>query len=226
MKTSNISKIFPRKDSDSKQNNHIFNENENNIDNKYLKIEQKQSQINCSNKEEKYRMHDKIHKNSIFDKNYGQKISLDSQANQSTTSKTQRNINISKDNNKELSFDQYLEELKKKYEKDDIYYVGIDETMDKNYYLYSFCCYCNNLAFAYKDKVSCVNKCFLFDVPTDEFNDKYTMDRFMESFNDFFEFHFECNGEIIYLFMGEQKKPYFICSACDTATLANVGVEL
>ena len=141
MKTNNISKIFPRNDSDSKQKNHIFNENENNIDNKYLKIEQKQSQINCSNKEEKYRMHDKIHKNSIFDKNYGQKISLDSQANQSTTSKTQRNINISKDNNKELSFDEYLEELKKKYEEDDIYYVGIDETMDKNYYLYSFCCY-------------------------------------------------------------------------------------
>ncbi len=182
--------------------------------------------MNCLEKEEKYRIHDKIHKNNIFDKNYGQKISLNPQANQSNTSKTQRNIKIPENNNHELTFVQYCEELNKKYEEDPIYYVCMDETTDKNYYLYSFCFLCHNLAFAYKDQVSCVNKCFLLDVKTDEFNDTYTLDSFMESLYDFFDFHFECNGDVIYLFMGEKKKPYFICSVCDKATLANIGIEI
>ena len=73
MNANNISNNFLNADSDSKQNNHIFNENENNIDSKYYKIEQSQPKINNLEKEEKYKIHDQNHKKNIFDKNYGQK---------------------------------------------------------------------------------------------------------------------------------------------------------
>jgi hypothetical protein len=226
MKANNISNNFLNADSDSKQNIQIFNENENNIDSKYYKIEQSQPKINNLEKEEKYKIHDQNHKKNIFDKNYGQKISLNSQANQSTTSKTQRNIKLSKDKCKDLSLDQYIEELNKKYEEDPIYYESMDETTDKNYYLFAFCYFCDHLAFAYKDQVTCVNKCFSYDIKTEEFSEKYPLDLFLESHYDFFDFHFECNGDIIFLFFDEKKKPFFICSVCDKKILEKAGIEL
>ena len=85
MKENNTSNNFLLNDSNTSQKNYIFNENEDNLNNKYLKIEQKEN--DSLKNEEKYKIYENSHKKKIFEKNYGQKISLFSQANQSTTSK-------------------------------------------------------------------------------------------------------------------------------------------
>ena len=220
MKANNISNNFLSNNSELFSNNHSFNENENYINKKYFKLEQKQSDINASNKEEKYKIYDTIHKKAIFEKNYGEKISLYSQANQSTTSKTKSKRNLPENKKDSLSLDEYIEELKHKYEEDPIYFESMDESINKKYYLYSFCFFCHHLAFAYEDQVTCVNKCFLMKIKTEEFSQKYTLDNLLESHFDFSEGHLECNGDIILIYIDEKKKePFFICNVCDKEIL-------
>ena len=138
MKTNNISNNFLFSNSYLFHKNHSFNENENYINKNNLKIEQKQYDINSLNKEEKYKIYDTIHKKEIFEKNYGEKISLFTQANQSTTSKSKskskRNFPENKYN--DLLLDEYIEELKHKYENDPTFYESMDKTINKKYYLF------------------------------------------------------------------------------------------
>ena len=53
-------------------------------------------------------------------------------------------------------------------------------------------------------------------IKTEEFNDKYSLDNFLVSYNDFYKDHLEWKSDIIPLFIDEEKKePFFICSVCD-----------
>ena len=76
MKENNTSNNFLLNDSNTSPKKYIFNENENenNLNNKYLKIEQKEN--DSLKNEEKYKIYENSHKKKIFEKNYGQKISL------------------------------------------------------------------------------------------------------------------------------------------------------
>ena len=216
--------LFFNKNNSSKESICI-KENKNNLDDKYLKIEQKHDEKQSLNNEEKYKNYDNAHKKIIFEKNYGQKISLYSQSNQPTTSKSKNKKNIIVDRKKDLSLEEYLEELKRKYDEDPIYFESMDKSNNKYYYRFSGCFFCHNLAFAYKDKVTCLNKCFTMDVQTNEFNDDYTLDNFLESHYEFYYDHIECNANIIPIYIDEKRKePYFICYSCDKEILKKAGI--
>ena len=183
-------------------------------------------------KEEKIKEFDNFHKNNIFQKNYAQKISLFSNSNQSTTSKSKsknknyiiKNNNI---NNDEMTLDQYIEKIKQKYEDNPFYFESMDKSYNENYYKFSFCLFCHNIAFAFKNKVSCINKCFIMDVNTDEFTPKYKLDYFLESHYDFYYFHMECGGDIIPIYIDDKKKDvFFICTACDNKIFLRNGIVL
>lgn len=197
------------------------------LNNKYLKERLKHDENVSLNKEERYKNFDKFHKQYIFDKNYSQKISLFSQANQVTTNKSKDKRNFNTKKNNDLSLDEYLEELKQQYDEDPMYFESMNETTHKYFYRFSFCFFCHHLAFAYKDKVTCVNKCFIMDIQTSEFNKDYTLDHLLESHYEYYENHLECNSDIIPLYIDEKsKQPFFICTNCDGKILEANGIIL
>ena len=123
--------------------------------------------------------------------------------------------------------DQYIEELKQKYEEDPIFFECMDKSYNEYYYKYSFCPFCHCLCFAYMDKVACVNKCFIMDILTEEFSEKFEVDNFLDCYENFHDMHFDCNGEIIPIYINHKKKSvYFICTGCDGEILKNVGIFL
>ena len=231
MKTNEISNIFLSDNTDLKQKEYFFNECENDINNKYKNYEYQQNENYSLNKEEKYKEYEIKHKKNIFNKNYKKKISLFTQSNQDTLSKTKSKKNIVPNNNNstnnELSFEQYIEYLKKKFEEDPLQFENMDETNNKYYYRFSFCFFCHHIAFAYKDQISCFNRCCTMQVRTDEFNENYTLSNFLESHYEFYYDHIECNGEIIPIYINKKKKePYFICDVCDKKILEKLGIDL
>ena len=235
--------IFLYEDSNSKQSCHSYNIGENEINKRYKYLAMKMEEDNIDNKEEKYQNYLESRKKNIFNKNYGKKISLYTQSNLDTSnkskSKSKRNLiqknNIQKkypnpinENEKEdLTLDQYREKIKKKYEEDNIYFANIDEENPKYCYLFSFCFFCHFPAFAYKDHISCINKCIDMKIRTNEFSENYTLDNFLESHYEYSSNHFECGGDIIPLFIDEKnKEPYFICNVCDNEIFKKLGIKL
>ena len=243
MEVNNNKNIFLYEDSNSKQSCHSYNIGENEINNRYKNFELKMEEDNIDNKEEKYQNYLDSRKKSVFNKNYGKKISLFTQSNQDTSnkskSKSKRNLthknNIENDysnsneekEKEDLTLDQYREEIKKKYEEDEIYFANMNETNNKYYYLHSFCFFCHYPAFAYKDQVSCINNCINMKIRTNEFSENFTLDYFLEYHFEFCSDHLECNGDIIPLFIDEKTKvPFFICTYCDKEVLEKVGIKL
>ena len=239
MEINNNKNIFLYTDSNSQQSCYSYNIDENEINNRYKNLELKMEESDIDNKEEKYQKYYNSRKKYIFNKNYGKKISLFTQSNQDTSnkskSKSKRNL-IHKKNiehncfNKEtdeLTLEQYIEELKKKYDEDPIYFENMDKINNIYYYRFSFCFFCHHPAFAYRDEVSCINKCFNMKIRTNEFSENYTLDNFLESHFEFCSNHMECNGDIIPLFINEKtKEPFFICTNCDNKILEKIGIKL
>lgn len=245
MEVNNNKNIFLYEDSDSKQSCHSYNIDENEINTRYKNLDLKMDKSSIDNKEEKYKSYLNSHKKLVFDKNYGKKISLFTQSNQDTSnkSKSKSKRNLIKKNNTEnnysnsinerekekedLTLEQYIEEIKKKYDEDPIYFENMEELDNRNYYRFSFCFFCHYPAFAYKDEITCINKCYDMKIRTNEFSENYTLDNFLSSHFDFCSNHMECNGVIIPLFIDEKtKEPFFICTNCDDKILEKVGIKL
>ena len=103
----------------------------------------------------------------------------------------------------------------------------IDKTNNKYYYRFGFCLFCHHLAFVYKDRVMCVSKCIDYNIKTDEFDETYTLENFIDELYYFSTNHYECNGNIIPMFIDDVKKEaFFICTACDKETFDKVGITL
>ena len=227
MKTNNIINSFLFQNSESKQDNNIFNDDENDINKKYKQLEQRQDDINSFKKEEKYKLYENNHKKYVFNKNYGQKISIFSQSCLETSSKSKSKKDLLQEKSRELTVEQFFKAIKRKYEDDPVYFEMIDETNNKYYYRFGFCLFCHHLAFAYKDRVMCVNKCIDYNIKTDEFDETYTLENFLDELYYFSTNHYECNGNIIPMFIDDVKKEaFFICTACDKETFNKVGITL
>ena len=211
----------------SQQKNFIYNESEeeNDIIKKYLKIELNQAENYSLKSEEKHKIYENTHKMKIFEKNYGQKIALFGKKHQNKLSKNNQE-NLKENKNNSVFLDEYIKELKQNYEDDPSFYDSMDELINKYYYQYSPCPFCQNLAFAYKDIISCVNKCFIFKVKTSEFSENCTLNSLLDSHNEYSYDHLECNGDVIPLYIAEKKRYYFFCSVCDKDILEKNGIIL
>ena len=209
MEANNKKNIFLYKYSNYYQNYYLNNIDENEI---YKNIELKMDKNNRDNKEEKYMNYFNSRNKRIFNKIYGKKISLF----------TQSNLDI------ELTIEQYIEELKKKYHENPMHPEDIKELNNRYYYRFSLCFFCHCPAFAYNDEVSCINKCFNVIVRTNAFNENHTLDNFLKSHFEFCSKHTKCNGHFIPILINEKiKEPYFICTNCDNELLENYfGIKL
>jgi hypothetical protein len=105
----------------------------------------------------------------------------------------------------------YIENLKQKYKEDPNYFDSMNSSNNKEYFRYSFCFSCHNLAVAYQDKVICTNGCYKLDINTDEFNSNYTLDMFLEEYYKFTSNHLFCDKEnIIPIYIDNEKKILFL----------------
>ena len=92
----------------------------------------------------------------------------------------------------------------------------MDKSNNKYYYLFSFCFFCQKPVVACDDKVICINGCFNLPVPTEDFNDNYTLDQFLDEHHEFVSDHLICDGDIIPIYVdNEEQKAFFICTKCD-----------
>ena len=175
-------------------------------------------------KEEKYREILNSHKKLLFNKNYGHKIDVFSKSNQLTNNKS-KNQPIIQHNN---SLETYIEELKEKYKENPIFFENMNSSNNKYFYRFSFCFFCHNLVVAYQDKVICINGCFTLDVNTDDFNNNYTLDMFLEEYSNFTSNHLFCNKEdIIPIYVDNEKRStFFICSKCDKKIFDKADIVL
>lgn len=241
--TNNNKNVFLYTDSGSKQSCYSYNIDENKINDRYKNLELKMEGNDIDNKEEKYQQYYNSRKKCIFEKNYGKKISLFTQSNQDTSNKSkskskrnlikdkiipvENNYNNNSYDEKDLTVQQYREEIKKKFDDDPIYFESMNEENNKYHYRHCFCFFCHFPAFAYKDEVTCINKCFNMKIRTDEFDDNYTLTNFLDDHYNFYSDHFECGGEIIPMFIDEKtREPYFICNVCDGKDLKKIGIIL
>ena len=157
-------------------------------------------------------------------KNYGNKIKGIENSNNFTNNKNNEYILIKPEN---YPLDKYFEQLKQYYINDPIFFENMNITNNKYHYLFSFCPFCQNLVVACDDKVICTNGCYNFGVRTDEFNNKYTLDKFVESYYEYTSEHLQCDGKIIPIYVDNQEEyAFFICSNCDQKTLNRFGIIL
>ncbi len=113
---------------------------------------------------------------------------------------------------------------------------------NKYHYLFSFCFNCQNPVVACDDKVICINftifnhfyfickndnGCYKLDIETDEFNDNYTLDKFLDEYREFSSDHLLCNGDIIPIYVdNEAENAFFLCTKCDQEMLSKSGITL
>ena len=230
MEEKNFSNIMLFNNSNYMQKNYSFNENENEntISKKYLKMKLKETaNDSLKNEEEKYKINKNSHKNKIFQKNYGQKISSFYQLNSSTTNESKSENNLLENQSNDLLIDEYINELKEKFNDDLIFSEIMNKNINNYDHIFSSCPFCHHLAFAYKDVVSCFNKCFMMNVKICEINDKYTFDNLLNSYYEYCLYHLKCNGDIIPLFIDDKtKKPFYICTNCDKDIFEKNGIIL
>ena len=175
-------------------------------------------------KEEKFKEKNNSHKIYLFNAIYAKKVNSSIQSNQMTINKSKRQSILK---SRHISLDDYIDQIKKKYEEDPIYFESMNKTNNKYHYLFSFCFFCQKPVVACDDKVICINGCFNIDVPTEDFNNDYTLDKFLDEHYEFSSDHLICNGDIIPIYVdNEEQKAFFICTKCDKDIFSRAGIEL
>lgn len=126
-----------------------------------------------------------------------------------------------------ISLDKYIETIKYKYNEDPLFFESMNSSNNKYFYLFSFCYFCQNPVVACEDKVICTKGCYKLDVKTEEFNENYTLDKFLDEYNEFSLDHLLCNGDIIPIYVDNDKQSsFFICTKCDEAIFNKAGIIL
>ena len=180
--------------------------------------------IISSIKEKQYKDVINSHKKYIFKKNYENKLDTFFYSNKSTNNKSKK-LSIMKP--KIIPLEEYIERIKQKYKEHPIYFEKMNKYNDEYHYLFSFCFFCYNPVVAYDNKVICINGCLNLDVRTEEFNENYTLDKFLNQHYEFTSEHLLCNGDINPVFVdGEGQTAFFICNKCDKETFEKVGIKL
>lgn len=123
--------------------------------------------------------------------------------------------------------EKYIEKIKDKYNKNPIFFDNMNANNNKYFYLFSFCFFCQNPVVACEDKVICTNGCYKLDVKTEEFNENYSLDKFLDEYNDFCSNHLLCNGDIIPIYVdNDSQSSFFICTKCDQETFKKAEITL
>jgi len=190
--------------------NHLnFNSNiSNNIrsslnNNNYSKINKNNFDYNKSYKKEKDKELLNNQKHIRFNQNYENKIK----------DNANNNNNINSNNNEEVFLSDYIEKIKQIYQDRTEYDSFIS---DKGYYNFSHCPFCHKPSIFYIDRVQCIDNCFKTALPSDTFSPNYTLDNFIEQYEEYYTKHLDCHADLITLYIdNESKTAEFLCSKCE-----------
>jgi hypothetical protein len=172
---------------------------QNNPNNKINKNEKEYAQLY---KEEKAKELMNSQKKQRFMQNYENKI------------KDAKNTFIdSNNNNSEVFIDDYIRKIKDIHKDKNDYENFVHE---KGFYNFSTCPFCRGPVIFFFERVFCLNKCFMTAVPSDTFDENYTLDNFMEQYQTYYLNHLSCKEDLITLYIDKESKiAEFLCSKCE-----------
>ena len=124
-------------------------------------------------------------------------------------SNNKKNMQIDDLSSNEINLDEYVENILIKFKDniDEYVYQSIND------YHISFCPKCSFPVLAIGNYVICCNKCFKFEIDSNCFNEKYTLDNLMDSYLQILKQHSQCNSDITVLYF-DNNNILLMCSKC------------
>jgi hypothetical protein len=121
------------------------------------------------------------------------------------------NINMQLDDlsSNEMNFDTYIENIMNNFKEncDEYIYQSLND------YHISFCPKCSFPVIAIGNYVICCNKCFKFEINSNCFNEKFTLDNLMDNYLQTLKQHSQCNSDISVLYF-DNNNILLMCSKC------------
>ena len=124
-------------------------------------------------------------------------------------SNNKKNMQIDDLSSNEINLDEYVENILIKFKDniDEYVYQSIND------YHISFCPKCSFPVLAIGNYVICCNKCFIFEIDSNCFNEKYTLDNLMDNYLQILKQHSQCNSDITVLYF-DNNNILLMCSKC------------
>ena len=124
-------------------------------------------------------------------------------------SNNKKNMQIDDLSSNEINLDEYVENILIKFKDniDEYVYQSIND------YHISFCPKCSFPVLAIGHYVICCNKCFKFEIDSNCFNEKYTLDNLMDNYLQILKQHSQCNSDITVLYF-DNNNILLMCSKC------------
>ena len=124
-------------------------------------------------------------------------------------SNNKKNMQIDDLSSNEINLDEYVENILIKFKDniDEYVYQSIND------YHISFCPKCSFPVLAIGNYVICCNKCFKFEIDSNCFNEKYTLDNLMDNYLQTLKQHSQCNSDISVLYF-DNNNILLMCSKC------------
>ena len=124
-------------------------------------------------------------------------------------SNNKTNMQIDDLSSNEINLDEYVENILIKFKDniDEYVYQSIND------YHISFCPKCSFPVLAIGNYVICCNKCFKFEIDSNCFNEKYTLDNLMDNYLQILKQHSQCNSDITVLYF-DNNNILLMCSKC------------
>jgi len=185
-------------------NNNYYNYNYNNynkINNIYNDKRDMYNDYEKQYKEQNYKQMQINQSRLRFNQNYGNKI------------KNSQKSGINLNENGDVFIDEYIKKIKELY-KDSNNYEEFKQ--GRGYYNFSRCPFCKGPAFYEFERVTCINKCFMTSVCKNTFDQNYTLDNFIEQYQDYYSKHQNCDRNLLTLYVdNESKCAEFLCYKCE-----------
>jgi hypothetical protein len=115
--------------------------------------------------------------------------------------------------NGEVFIDEYIDNIREMH-KDSNNYEAFKQRNE--FFNFSSCPFCKGPAFFSFERVTCINKCFMTAVCKDSFDKNYTLDNFMEQYQDYYSKHQNCDRSLLTLYVDKESKcAEFLCLKCE-----------
>ena len=116
----------------------------------------------------------------------------------------------------DIFLDDFLDKIFNIFQEDVFDYDALYRDNNEKYYLYALCPICNYPTIAKNDKIICSNGCYMFDFETQFINKNYTLEQFLEHYNNYYLNHMSPDCYVFPLFFDFMtKRALFACRKCN-----------
>ena len=120
-----------------------------------------------------------------------------------------KNMQLDDLSSNEINLDTYIENIINNFKDNNEEYIY----QSLNDYHISFCPKCSFPVLSIGNYVLCCNKCFKFEIDSNCFNEKFTLDNLMDNYLQTLKKHSQCNSDISFLYF-DNNNFLFYCSEC------------